>query len=134
MNSMTAIFPYRKNGTWMFDDETAGLRGEPFIAGMPEILEYAITKAGIKNAETGFRLLFSTIPFPGYQNILKLAQPREQYIGHWYDLEDSNLSGWICPAMYCYFNEAPYKIYCQFSDLPKNQEHPNHQQQAQIAL
>ena len=36
-NSIHVIFPYRKNGVWMFDDEAVGLKQEPFVSGAPEI-------------------------------------------------------------------------------------------------
>ena len=33
MNAIRAIHPYRHEGLWVFDDETVGLRQEPFVAG-----------------------------------------------------------------------------------------------------
>jgi hypothetical protein len=33
VNSITSIYPYKCGGLWVFDDEAAGLRQEPFIAG-----------------------------------------------------------------------------------------------------
>jgi hypothetical protein len=33
MNAIHAIHPYRHEGLWVFDDETAGLRQEPFVSG-----------------------------------------------------------------------------------------------------
>jgi hypothetical protein len=38
-NSIMVIFPYRHQGTWMFDDERVELVQEPFVEGMPEIID-----------------------------------------------------------------------------------------------
>jgi hypothetical protein len=117
MNTLMIIYPYRKNGTWMFDDAATGLREEPFISGIPEIIEFATAQAGIKNPEDGFKLLFSATPFPGYQAILRLAQWRaEDCGGNWYQLEGTELEGWLCPALFKYFDYAPKTIYCQLSE------------------
>jgi len=33
MNAIRAIHPFRYEGLWVFDDETVGLRQEPFVSG-----------------------------------------------------------------------------------------------------
>ena len=38
MNAIPAVHPYRHEGLWVFDDETVGLRQEPFVAGADGIL------------------------------------------------------------------------------------------------
>ena len=38
MNSLMCIEPYWSMGTWVFDDKEAGLVKEPFVAGIPEII------------------------------------------------------------------------------------------------
>jgi hypothetical protein len=38
-NSIMVVKPYKWEGMWVFDDETTGLVREPFVAGVPEILE-----------------------------------------------------------------------------------------------
>ena len=38
-NAIMIIAPYRYNGTWVFDDPDAGLRREPFVAGVPEMID-----------------------------------------------------------------------------------------------
>ncbi|NLE39705.1 MAG: hypothetical protein GX621_16930, partial [Pirellulaceae bacterium] len=62
-NAIMVIAPYRHQGTWVFDDESAGLVKEPFVAGVPEMIDLLV--ADIPNAADGFRLLFSAKPFPG---------------------------------------------------------------------
>ena len=34
--------PYRHNGTWVFDDVSAGLVQEPFVAGVPEMIDLLV--------------------------------------------------------------------------------------------
>lgn len=59
-NAMMVIFPYRYQYTWVFDDERAGLVQEPFVSGIPEMIDYLVQD--IANAERGFKLLFSANP------------------------------------------------------------------------
>jgi hypothetical protein len=108
-NAMMIIHPYRDRGDWVFDDEQAGLVREPFVFGMPEIINRFV--ADIPNAKHGFKLIFSASPFPGYQ--AKLAWVREEYEGNWYRWDGSEMEGWLCPALFKYFESAPSEIYCR---------------------
>src|SRR5688572_7807721 len=63
-NSIMVIRPYWDHGTWVFDDAAAGLTREPFVAGIPEMINTLVKD--IPNARNGFRLTFSASPFPGY--------------------------------------------------------------------
>ncbi len=65
--------------------------------------------ADIPNAENGFRLLFSATPFPGYT--AKLEWRREEYGGNWYFSPEFKMEGWLCPALFKYFDKAPKEIY-----------------------
>ncbi len=66
-NAIMTIAPYRHAGTWVFDDEAHGLVAEPFVSGVPEMIDYMVRD--IANAESGFRMIFSANPFPGYQQV-----------------------------------------------------------------
>ncbi|WP_413200964.1 DUF6717 family protein [Nostoc piscinale] len=112
-NSMMVIFPYRHNQTWVFDDERLGLVQEPFVSGVPEMIDILVQ--GIANVDEGFKLLFSASPFPGYQ--AELTWLREEYNGNWYLWREKGLEGWLCPALFKYFKQAPAKIYCQAEGL-----------------
>jgi hypothetical protein len=63
---------------------------------------------------SGFRLLFASEPFPGYQ--VKLEKVREEYEGVWYRWAD-NGEGWLCPALFLYFPEAPTCLYAKAEAL-----------------
>ena len=109
MNQITVIRPYRLHGTWVFDDERVGLVQEPFVSGVPEIIDFVVRE--IPEAENGFRLLFSAQPFPGYQ--LRLEHVREEHGGNWYRWPDQDMEGWLCPALFRYFEQAPSELYCR---------------------
>jgi hypothetical protein len=106
-NAMMVITPYWYNGTWVFDDPAVGLRREPFVAGVPQMIDVLV--GDIPDAKDGFRLLFSTNPFPGYQK--KLTWVRGDSGGNYYKLDSPPMEGWICPAMFKYYKAPPKVIY-----------------------
>ncbi len=106
-NQIMMIVPYRSGGTWVFDDAAVGLQREPFVSGVPQMIDDLI--ADVPNAENGFRMLFSASPFPGHQR--KLAWDRAESGGNWYYDEVTDSEGWLCPALFRYFTEAPDELY-----------------------
>ena len=106
-NSLMVLMPYRHAGTWVFDDPAVGLRQEPFVAGIPEMMDAMVKD--IHDPERGFRLLFSTQPFPGYSH--KLAWRRGDKSGNWYYSEEFRKEGWLCPGLFKYYKDAPKEIY-----------------------
>jgi len=111
MNAMRVIFPYNKQGVWMFDDAAVGLKEEPFVIGIPAMIDKLVS--GIEDAKKGFALYFSDVPFPEFQ--VKTDWIEEDAIGsgNWYAtiFEGQRLVGWICPALFKYFAAAPKTIY-----------------------
>lgn len=106
-NAIMVIAPYRYQGTWVFDDRTVGLVKEPFVAGVPEMIDVLVKD--IPNADDGFRLLFSAQPFPGHQKVLKWL--RGDGSGNYYAFDEPPMEGWICPAMFKYYDKAPAQLY-----------------------
>jgi hypothetical protein len=92
---------------WVFDDPSVGLDKEPFVSGADSMIDLLV--AGIPNADGGFRMLFSAIPFPGHT--AKLERVREEAGGTWYSCGQFSMEGWLCPALFKYFKEAPPAIY-----------------------
>ena len=82
--------------------------------GIPEMIDF-LTRH-IPDAEDGFRMLFSAKPFPGYQE--KLTRVREEMGGNIYGSETLRAVGWLCPALFKYFDEAPAEIYAKAEALP----------------
>jgi hypothetical protein len=106
-NAMMVVFPYKNNGVWMFDDPAVGLKREPFVSGIPAMIDVLV--AHIKDAEKGFAAYFSGHPFPGFQ--MELEWVREEHGGNWYRLIGTDKQGWLCPAMFKYFSEAPSNLF-----------------------
>lgn len=115
-NAILVIAPYRHAGTWVFDDPRTGLVQEPFVSGVPEMIDHLVKD--IPGADRGFRLLFSAQPFPGYQQ--KLIWVRGEFPGNWYRLEDPALEGWLCPALFKYYSSPPAEIYVKAEELKAN--------------
>ena len=110
MNEIIAIHPYRCEGMWVFDDARVGLDQEPFVSGADEVIDKMV--AGIPDAAAGFTLIFSAKPFPGFQ--LQFDWRREEMGGNWYHAPELDMEGWLCPALFRYFEAAPERLFAQF--------------------
>jgi hypothetical protein len=106
-NQIQVIAPYWHAGTWVFDDPDVGLTREPFVMGIPEMINDLVRD--IPDARLGFRLLFSPSPFPGFQR--RVEWVREDMEGNWYRADEPPMEGWLCPALFRYFDEAPPQLY-----------------------
>ena len=117
-NQIMVIKPYWHPDaeTWVFDDPSVDLLQEPFVEGVPEMIDILVEH--IENPDDGFRLLFSTGPFPGYQR--KLVWLREEMDGNWYRESETGLEGWLCPALQLYCPVAPEEIYVKAEPLSGN--------------
>jgi hypothetical protein len=112
-NAIHVIQPYRHASTWVFDDPRVGLHQEPFVSGIPAMIDTLV--ANVPDAAKGFRLLFSSEAFPGYQ--VELVRVRPEYGGMWYRWEGRNAEGWLCPALFKYFSAAPARLYAKAERL-----------------
>jgi len=124
-NVLNVIQPYWYANCWVFDDASKGLEKESlegrFEAELREIMVLARLVGGgvtrmidylvkdIPNARSGFILLFSSQPFAGYQ--VEITRVREEYGGYWYKAKDEGAEGWLCPALFRYFETAPESLY-----------------------
>lgn len=108
MNAIRIIHPYKEQGVWVFDDENYGLVKEPFVSGMSEIIDDVVERNMPCKVDEGFNMIFSDQPFPGIHATLTKLRP--EFGGNWYSL-DGGMEGWLCPALFHYFDEAPEKIY-----------------------
>jgi hypothetical protein len=114
MNVLMVIYPYKYRGQWVFDDDQVGLVKEPFVAGADVLIDMALKNKGIKNADKGFRLVFSATKFPGHD--VEFTRVREEADGWWYYSVDFEKEGWLCPALFKYFESAPKEIYAKFEE------------------
>ena len=111
MNSLFAIAPYKFQGFWVFDDPNVGLRQEPFVSGADTIIDVLTEK--IPDAANGFKLVFSVQPFPGFT--ARFEWRRSEMGGNWYAWPERGMEGWLCPALFKYFDTAPKEIYVKVS-------------------
>ena len=111
VNALFVIFPYKHHGVWVFDDERAGLTREPFVAGADAILD--VLTADLPHADQGVKLVFSAAPFPGYT--ARFILERSEYGGNWYRWSDKGMEGWLCPALFKYFDKAPPELFVSVS-------------------
>lgn len=103
MNQINTIYPYKNKGQWMFDDESVGLKGEPFVAGADDMLDMLVEKASCI-------LIFSKDPFPDATHTIRNIGDNS-IGGTDYYSEDFEHQLWLCPALLKYFKEPPAKIY-----------------------
>jgi hypothetical protein len=110
-NAIMAIHPYKHNALWVFDDPGVGLRQEPFVSGADVIIDHLVEN--LREPEKGFTLLFSAQPFPGHQAVFEWR--RKDRGGNWYFSPAHGLEGWLCPALFKYFDreQVPDRIYAQ---------------------
>ena len=114
-NSMLTIYPYFTYGDWVFDDESTGLKREPFVFGIPEMIDILVID--IPDARHGFKLYFSPTPFPGF--LARLDWVREEHGGNWYRWDLRSMEGWLCAALFKYFDTAPKQIFCKAEPWPR---------------
>src|SRR4051812_12676108 len=125
------IYPYLLGSTWVFDDERTGLKEEAFVLGMTEMISRFVKSKSISNAEKGFALTFGAQPFSHDAELTWLSPTEvaedfnflESQLpgnGNWYWglVAGEEMIGWLCPALFCYFKQAPSKIYVRAEPLP----------------
>ena len=111
MNSLFAIAPYKFEDMWVFDDPKVGLLQEPFVSGADTIID--VLTEDLPNAANGFKLTFSPEPFPGYS--ARFVWIRPEHGGNWYSWPERGMEGWLCPALFKYFESAPRELYAKVS-------------------
>lgn len=115
-NAIFSITPYYHSGMWVFDDDRVNLVKEPFVAGIPEIIEYYLAKENI-DGKKGFVAIFSDTPMPDYTSILNIFDREKTQTGAWYRDEVTKMEGWLCPALLLYYKTPPENIYFKFKKL-----------------
>ena len=114
-NLIHVIHPYWEHGSLVFDDASVGLEKEPFVAGADTAL--GMLASSVKGCEREFTLLFSHLAFPGHQ--LVATRGKAEAGGYWYRWEALGVDGWLCPALFKYFDEAPKSLYVQIKPRQK---------------
>lgn len=108
-NKVKALYVEHKAGAWVFSDLSAGLVDEPFVSGADSVIESLVDPHLEDARENGIMLLFSDDPFDNHQ-IKMVRDEEEDRSGNWYT-GPGGIRGWLCPALYKYFAEAPLQLY-----------------------
>ena len=94
---------YKLAGEWYMDDQVKGIFMEPLVRGVPDIIEFLVRKRDRLNV--------------GFSSHRKHSLDVNLIKGHfddggcWYQLEGTELKGWLCPILLRYFREAPENLY-----------------------
>lgn len=105
-NALFIIQPYKALGTWVFDDESRHLLREPFVLGVPAMIDQKLSQKGITGDQ--FNLVFTSGILPNADAVL--VKENDLSEGAWYNLKDTTQNGWLCPALMQYFDDAPETI------------------------
>ena len=131
MPNMT-IYPYLLDGAcWVFDDERHGLKEEAFVLGLSEIIARVVAEKPVAEAARVFSLTFGPdatdhdvqlhwIPPAEAAAARSYALDWLPHAGNWYrgSIYGQDMVGWLCPALFLYFPEAPRTIYAKAEPLP----------------
>jgi hypothetical protein len=126
------IYPYLLGKScWVFDDPRTGLKEEAFVLGMSEMISRVVAIKSIPTAHAGFALTFDSmlcdhdvaLSWLSHANAAKaLHHPTDNIsdAGNWYkgNIFGQEMVGWLCPALFLYFEEAPKTIYAKAEPLP----------------
>jgi hypothetical protein len=117
MNQIITLHIEKKGSCWVFDDPAVGLRQEPFVCGINEILECWMAEDGLleRALADGIQLLGSPERFPGATH--QLTKLRPEMGGTWYRAENGTaegMEGWLCPALNKYFDPSPSQLSAAF--------------------
>ena len=120
-NSMHCIRIYRHQGTWAFTDGDHDLINEPFVAGIPQFIDFIIRQDKKDPRDGEYIVTFSRNQFP--TAVYELKFDRDDMGGAWYKCEPCNSrvngtvggEGWLCPATLNYFEDFPRSIFVQIT-------------------
>ena len=117
------IYPYLlQENCWVFDDEQNQLKQEAFVMGASEMITALLATKNIPNAAEGFQMTFSDEPFDGHDVQLELLGQGDSgpITGNWYkgEIAGEIMEGWLCPALLCFFDSAPQRLYVRADQLP----------------
>ena len=118
---MHCIQIYRHQGTWAFTDGDHDLINEPFVAGIPQFIDFIIRQDKKDPRDGEYIVTFSKNQFP--TAVYELKFDRDDMGGAWYKCEPCNSSvngtvggeGWLCPATLNYFEDFPRSIFVQIT-------------------
>ena len=118
------LYPYWAGHCWVFDDPATNLTQEAFVMGISEMMSRLLSAKGIPEPERGFSLSFAAEPFDGYDTMVAWQREGDhsdgEIRGNWYagTVAGQWMEGWLCPALFHYFEAAPERIFVRCDPLP----------------
>ena len=98
---------------WVFDFPALGVSKEPFVSGIPEMIEFVLGTKGVARAkQNGFVLLFEGKDENQFDTALDggltIERVRHENNGTVYKLKHIiPMEGWLCPVLNKFFPESP---------------------------
>jgi len=92
----------------VFDDPNVGLVKEAFVGGADTMIDVATVS--LPNANQGFIAVFSASYFPDAKIVLEWVR-EEGGGGNVYSWSEKEMEGWLCPALFKYFDQMPEKLF-----------------------
>lgn len=115
------LYPYylAPRTCWVFDDPATNLKAEEFVLGISEMIDRIVAHKGLPAARNGIAMTFSGSGLAGHDALLTLLHPPIPS-GNWYGGEVAGewMAGWLCPALFKYFDTAPARIFVRCEPLP----------------
>lgn len=106
LDNVMVIYPYKTGtGYWVFDDAEKDLVAEGLVDGIDDMLDTISARYGVTRLPVGF----SSEPIEDHD--VSLQWVREGYGGNIYYSPELDHEGWLCPALFRYFDEAPKNMY-----------------------
>ena len=104
-NTVNILYPYRTScGVWCFDDKDLGIVAEPFVGAINTMIDMFTQGAT--------QAVFYISHSPIHEHTLSLTQRPELGTGM-YQLDGTEIIGWLCPCTLNYFADYPEKIYAK---------------------
>jgi len=114
---------FRLGDFWVFDDPFFKVENEPFVSGMPAMINVALTLLTNSSNHKMFDLEISTEPSEIQpDNDIVLTKSHEEEEGCWYWWNQAILEGWLSPYFSARFTKQfgtpfPEKLYLRFTNI-----------------
>ena len=107
---------YKENGIWFFDDDSHGIKEEPFICGSSDITDFILKEKGIFNgSHRGVKMYFSDQKES--EDMVELKKI-EDLPDKWARYVYQGMEGLLCPLALKYFGCHPQEIFIKFTKIP----------------
>lgn len=105
------IFVRNKDGDWVFDYPSLGIIDEPFVEGIPQIIEHHLKKMNLLATarQEGFVVQFTVDGKLSHTDLKLELEEEDAEGGHFID-NSSGLRGWLCPDLRTFLGRVPEKL------------------------